>query len=245
MSIAIGEPAPSFELPDTEGRSWSADGAGAPATVIVFTCNHCPYALAWHERIADVARDYAGSGVRMLAINSNDADRYPRDSLEAMRARVRSEDWPMPYLHDAEQTVGACLRREDHARRVHPRRAGPPALPRRPGWRLRRSGLSGRSGCARHSTRCWPERTSASRRRNRSAARSSGSREAPPVLSQRSGHASVVGLQREPRCRPVQQPAGHVVGVEPRPAEGLGGHRRAAAAAAVEDHRPVAIDRLG
>ncbi len=105
MSIAIGEPAPSFELPDTEGRSWSADGAGTPATVIVFTCNHCPYALAWHERIADVARDYAGSGVRTLAINSNDADRYPRDSLEAMRARVRSEDWPMPYLHDAEQTA--------------------------------------------------------------------------------------------------------------------------------------------
>jgi peroxiredoxin len=105
VSIAIGEPAPSFELPDTEGRSWSADGAGAPATVVVFTCNHCPYALAWHERIADVARDYAGSGVRTLAINSNDADRYPRDSLEAMRARVRSEDWPMPYLHDAEQTA--------------------------------------------------------------------------------------------------------------------------------------------
>jgi peroxiredoxin len=105
MSIAIGGAAPSFELMDTEGRRWSADGAGAPATVIVFTCNHCPYALAWHERIADVARDYAERGVRTLAINSNDASRYPRDSLDAMRSRVRSEDWPMPYLHDAEQTV--------------------------------------------------------------------------------------------------------------------------------------------
>jgi peroxiredoxin len=105
MSVAIGEPAPGFELPDTNGQRWSADDAGAPATVVVFTCNHCPYALAWHERIADLARDYAERGVRVLAINSNDADRYPRDSLQAMRSRVRSEDWPMPYLHDAEQTV--------------------------------------------------------------------------------------------------------------------------------------------
>jgi hypothetical protein len=73
--------------------------------VIVFTCNHCPYALAWHDRIADVARDYADRGVRLLAINANDADRYPRDSLDAMRARVGAEQWPMPYLHDASQDV--------------------------------------------------------------------------------------------------------------------------------------------
>jgi hypothetical protein len=78
---------------------------GAPATVVVFTCNHCPYALAWHDRITQVARDYAGRGVRVLAINANDAVRYPRDSLDAMRERVAREDWPMPYLHDATQEV--------------------------------------------------------------------------------------------------------------------------------------------
>jgi peroxiredoxin len=102
---SIGEQAPSFELPDTEGATWPLDGAGAPATVVVFTCNHCPYALAWHERIADAARDYADRGVRFLAINANDSDRYPRDSLEAMRQRVGQESWPMPYLHDATQQV--------------------------------------------------------------------------------------------------------------------------------------------
>ena len=101
----IHEQAPSFELPDTEGATWSQDGAGAPATVIVFTCNHCPYALAWHDRIADAARDYAGRGVRFLAINANDAERYPRDSPEAMKRRVAGDDWPMPYLHDATQEV--------------------------------------------------------------------------------------------------------------------------------------------
>jgi peroxiredoxin len=103
MTGSLGARAPHFTLPDTAGKAWSPDGA--PATVLVFTCNHCPYALAWHDRIADVARDYAGRDVRVLAINSNDADRYPRDSAEAMRQRVEREDWPMPYLHDASQEV--------------------------------------------------------------------------------------------------------------------------------------------
>jgi hypothetical protein len=73
--------------------------------VVVFTCNHCPYALAWQGRLDDAARDYADRQVRFLAINANDAGRYPRDSYEAMQARVAAEDWPMPYLHDSSQEV--------------------------------------------------------------------------------------------------------------------------------------------
>jgi peroxiredoxin len=106
MAISIGAEAPDFSLPDTAGTRWSvAQYDGAPATVVVFTCNHCPYALAWQDRIADVARDYSGRGVRVVAVNSNDSDRYPADSLEVMRERVAREDWPMPYLHDASQAV--------------------------------------------------------------------------------------------------------------------------------------------
>ena len=103
MGIPIGERAPDFELPDTEGGRHAPDGA--PATVVVFTCNHCPYALAWHERILAVARDYADRDVRFLAINANDAQRYPRDSFEAMKQRVAAEQWPLPYLHDESQEV--------------------------------------------------------------------------------------------------------------------------------------------
>ena len=96
--------APPFELPDTDGALQRLDGG--PATVVVFTCNHCPYALAWHDRLLDVARDYVGRGVRVLAINPNDAVRYPRDSFEAMQARVREDGgWPMPYLRDETQEV--------------------------------------------------------------------------------------------------------------------------------------------
>jgi peroxiredoxin len=103
MTVSIGAAAPDFSLNDTSGESWSLNGA--PATVLVFTCNHCPYALAWHDRIADAAREYADSDVRFLAINANDAARYPRDSYEAMQSRVAREDWPMPYLHDPTQQV--------------------------------------------------------------------------------------------------------------------------------------------
>jgi peroxiredoxin len=101
---AIGEPAPNFALPDTTGAVHSP--LGAPATVVVFTCNHCPYALAWHERLIDVARDYASRGVRMLAINPNDSQRYPRDSLDAMAARVQAGELDgVPYLRDESQDV--------------------------------------------------------------------------------------------------------------------------------------------
>jgi hypothetical protein len=98
--IGIGDRAPGFNLPDTGGTELPLE---TPA-VVVFTCNHCPYALAWHDRIADAARDYPD--VHFYAINPNDAERYPRDSLEAMRERVEREgDWPMPYLHDESQEV--------------------------------------------------------------------------------------------------------------------------------------------
>ena len=106
MAIAIGDRAPDFELPATAGGTESLADGDAPATVVYWTCNHCPYALAWHDRMLDVDRDYAGRGVRFLAINSNDAERYPADSFEAMTERVQSEgDWPHPYLHDASQQV--------------------------------------------------------------------------------------------------------------------------------------------
>lgn len=104
--IEIGAEAPSFELVDTGGDRVELPEAGeAAATVVVWTCNHCPYALAWHERICNVAREYHDAGVQVLAVNSNDADSYPADSPERMRERVETEDWPMPYLHDPDQTV--------------------------------------------------------------------------------------------------------------------------------------------
>jgi peroxiredoxin len=103
-SIAIGDTAPTFALPDTDGAVH--EPGVSSATVVVFTCNHCPYALAWHERTVAVAHDYAEQGVRVLQINPNDADRYPKDSFEAMRARVQAGEFDgVPYLRDESQQV--------------------------------------------------------------------------------------------------------------------------------------------
>jgi hypothetical protein len=105
--IGIGEEAPPLELPGVDGEQHELGPAGeAPASVVYWTCNHCPYALAWQERLNAVAGDYADRGVRVLAVNSNDPDRYPADSFEAMAERVeRDGGWSHPYLHDASQSV--------------------------------------------------------------------------------------------------------------------------------------------
>ncbi|HUB36299.1 MAG TPA: thioredoxin family protein [Solirubrobacteraceae bacterium] len=102
--IPIGAPAPNFSLPDTDGALH--EPGAAPATLVIFTCNHCPYALAWHDRTIALARDYADRGVRVLAINSNDSHRYPRDAPEQMRARVQAGEFDsVPYLRDESQEV--------------------------------------------------------------------------------------------------------------------------------------------
>jgi peroxiredoxin len=98
--MEIGDEAPTFSLPDTDGAEHGPDGV----TVVAFTCNHCPYALAWHDRLLDVARDY--DSVTFLLVNPNDAERYPADSYDAMKERVGADGgWPAPYLRDESQEV--------------------------------------------------------------------------------------------------------------------------------------------
>jgi len=105
MSLDIGDPVPTFTLPAAEGGE-SGLGEHTPA-VVVFTCNHCPYALAWHERILDVARDV---DVPLFLINPNDGEKYPRDSFAAMKERVEADGgWPAPYLRDEDQAVARAF----------------------------------------------------------------------------------------------------------------------------------------
>ena len=108
--MTIGTPAPTRRLPDTTGADHDlAAREGATATVIVFTCNHCPYALAWQDRIAAVADDYQGNGIAVWCISSNDAERYPADGPDKMRERVEAEGWRMPYLYDESQEVATAF----------------------------------------------------------------------------------------------------------------------------------------
>ena len=108
--LNIGSPVPPFTLSDTEGNSHTAPISDAPpATVVIITCNHCPYVIAWNPRLRDVAQDYQPQGVRFLQINSNDPTRYPADSFDHMKQFVADQGWPIPYLHDPTQEVAHAL----------------------------------------------------------------------------------------------------------------------------------------
>ena len=102
--FALGDRAPALELPDTAGAVHTLPTSGeAAASVVIWTSNHCPYAIAWQDRLMAVARDYTARDVHVLAVNSNDAAQYPADSAEEMQKRVEAGEFDCPYLHDASQ----------------------------------------------------------------------------------------------------------------------------------------------
>ncbi len=104
--LPLGTRAPDFSLPGTDGRTYSlASFADAPVLVVLFTCNHCPYAQATETRFIALAKEVALRGVRFVAISSNDASRYPADSFEAMKQRAELCAYPYPYLYDETQAV--------------------------------------------------------------------------------------------------------------------------------------------
>ena len=110
MSVALGAEAPQFDLPGVDGRKHSlSDYGDAEALVLIQSCNHCPYVQAWEGRMSAIARDYADRGVRVVAVNSNDAERYPADSFEEMRARADARGFAFDYVYDEPQAVASAL----------------------------------------------------------------------------------------------------------------------------------------
>ncbi len=109
-TFALGTRVPELTLTDTEGETHELPAADAsPATVLVQTCNHCPYVIAWNPRLRAVAEEYAPRGVRFLMLSSNDAERYPADSPERMAQFVRDHEWPIPYAYDESQEAARAL----------------------------------------------------------------------------------------------------------------------------------------
>ncbi len=102
----FGWKAKDFTLPSTDGRTLSlADIAGPKGTLVMFICNHCPYVLAIIDRIVRDGRDLQALGIGVVAICSNDAVAYPRDSFDNMKRMTVEWGLPFPYLHDADQSV--------------------------------------------------------------------------------------------------------------------------------------------
>jgi peroxiredoxin len=103
----LGSIAPTFELPDAEGRLWTLDQCSRDnGTVVMFICNHCPFVVAVIDRIVRDCRELDDHGVGCVAIMSNDVTRYPDDAPERMLAFAAKHQLTIPYLFDGSQSVG-------------------------------------------------------------------------------------------------------------------------------------------
>jgi len=104
--LALGTQAPEFSLPDYDGQVHAlADFDGAPALLVAFICNHCPFVKHVRHEFAAVVREYRPRGLTVVAINSNDVEAYPQDGPDAMRAEAAELGYVFPYLLDATQAV--------------------------------------------------------------------------------------------------------------------------------------------
>ncbi len=109
--LPLGTKAPDFRLADPGGKVFSlADFQGAPALLVVFMCNHCPYVKHIREGLAKLARDYKSGGVAVVGISSNDAVNYPADSPAKMADEAKAAGYIFPYLYDETQEVAKAYR---------------------------------------------------------------------------------------------------------------------------------------
>lgn len=109
--MPLGTAAPDFSLPDTEGKTVAlGDFKDAPALLVMFICNHCPFVKHIRTGLARVAKEYQAKGVAIVGINSNDVENFPQDSPEMMAREVNEAGYTFPYLYDESQEVAKSYR---------------------------------------------------------------------------------------------------------------------------------------
>ena len=102
----LGAKAPAFKLPDTSGKVVSLDDyKAAPAVLVMFICNHCPFVKHVRGELAKLGAEYQKKGAAIIAINSNDVAKYPDDSPAKMKEEAKSAGYTFPYLFDESQSV--------------------------------------------------------------------------------------------------------------------------------------------
>jgi peroxiredoxin len=111
MQLPLGALAPDFALPDPNGKTVRlADFQGAPALLVIFMCNHCPYVKHVAPELAKLAREYQARGVAVVGINSNDYAEFPDDAPAKMADEIRLRGYAFPYLVDETQDVAKAYR---------------------------------------------------------------------------------------------------------------------------------------
>lgn len=109
--LPLGTVAPAFRLPNTDGRLVSLeDAAGAPAVLVAFLCNHCPYVRHIQSALVRLARVAQSRGLAVFAISSNDVGQFPEDGPEKMREEAATAGYGFPYLYDETQEVARAYR---------------------------------------------------------------------------------------------------------------------------------------
>ena len=107
FTLQMGDKAPDFELPATDGKTYRlSDFDEADTLVIFFTCNHCPYVINSDEVTRQTAEQFIAQGVSFVGINSNSVHTYPEDSFDHMVERMKTHKFPWLYLHDESQIAG-------------------------------------------------------------------------------------------------------------------------------------------
>ena len=104
--LSLGTSAPDFNLPDIKGDMVSlGDFKEAPALLVIFMCNHCPFVKHILSVLVELIQEYQAKGVSVVGINSNDAGNFPQDSPEMMARLAKETAFTFPYLYDQSQDV--------------------------------------------------------------------------------------------------------------------------------------------
>ena len=109
FTLQIGDGAPDFELPATDGNTYSLGSfSGAKALVVFFTCNHCPFVIGSDEHTRTTVERFRGNGVAFIGINSNSENTHPTDDFDHMVTRMDQQKFPWVYARDKSQEVAAA-----------------------------------------------------------------------------------------------------------------------------------------
>jgi peroxiredoxin len=109
--LEFGVSAPDFNLPAVDGGNYRLTDYKnkAKAVVVIFACNHCPYVLAYEDRMIQICTEYAEKGAQFFVITANETKNYPEDSFEKMKERAKGKKFPYPYLRDEDQKVATSF----------------------------------------------------------------------------------------------------------------------------------------
>ena len=104
--VAVGSRVVPFSLVNAaDGKTVAFNPGDGRTSVVIFTCNHCPYAKAFEQRILTLAREYTAKGVAFYAVNPNDDVKYPEETMEKMKERALEKQYTLPYLKDGDSSI--------------------------------------------------------------------------------------------------------------------------------------------